>query len=460
MSVNRTGLHRDARYGRFVLSIVMSSVVGISVARAQIVKPQDEGIQVGRVMFYPSLSLEMTDDSNVFYTSSELPENQVVNSRIFIVRPRLLFDLPFGESFVRWSYSPTYRDYSTEEFQQSDKISHFLDLDASLRIGRSVDLRVKDHFVQGTVELREVDPGGELTFGLTPFRSQDAAMELSVDLGARHGFSIEPKHSEVRFDEVEGTAVFYDFDKDALEARYFIRTSPSTRVYAYYEYEDTDQQREQGLFSEVRETRRSMGVGFRRTVHEAVVTAISAGYAESEFEGGGESNFHGIVFDGSAQWRLREGSAFVASVRRRPFQSFYVNNNYYVSNQLRVQLAKQIGRRLFWQASASASFNRYSDPLDISPTDSAPDLLPEPDGNGLADIFENLEESIGVIREDEILNVEIGVGYLFRRSMRAIVGFNYDRRQSNIKEELSGQLVDPFNTEVNRVFLRLEMGWL
>ena len=440
-TVRRPAARSGARYGRFVLSITLASVVTIAVARAQIVKPQDEGIHLGRIMFYPSLSVEITDDSNVFYTSSELPDDRVVDSRILVVRPRLLFDLPFGESSVRWAYSPTYRDYSTEAFNQSDKISHFLDVDASLRIGRSVNLRIQDHLVQGTVELREIDPGGELTFGLTPFESQDAAMELSFDLGARHGLSIAPKYSEVRFSEPEGTAVFFDFDRKGLEGRYFLRMGAGTRIYAYYDYEDTDQQRdEQNVFNQVREIRRSMGIGFRRTVNEAVVTELSAGYATSDFEGGGESNFRGVIVDGRAQWRLRGGAAFIASVRRRPFQSFYVNNNYYVSNQLRVQLAKQVGRRLFWQAAARVYFNQYSDPL--------------------ADVIPSLGSSVGVIRKDEVVNLEIGMGYQFRRSMRAVVGFNYDRRKSNITQDRSGQLVDPFNTRVHRLFLRLEMGWL
>ena len=89
-------------------------------------------------------------------------------------------------------------------------------------------------------------------------------------------------------------------------------------------------------------------------------------------------------------------------------------------------------------------FNRYSDPL--------------------TDVDPSLGSSVGVIRKDEVVILEIGMGYQFRRSMRAVVGFNYDRRKSNITQDfspdLSGQLVDPFDTRVHRLFLRLEMGWL
>jgi len=49
------------------------------------------------------------------------------------------------------------------------------------------------------------------------------------------------------------------------------------------------------------------------------------------------------------------------------------------------------------------------------------------------------------------LSLEIGAGCQFQRTLRAFVGYNLDRRLSNI---------DGSDFDVNRVVLRIEAGWM
>src|SRR5688572_11478345 len=58
-------------------------------ARAQSLVARSEGIALGRFTLYPSVSLDFTDDSNVFYRSEDLVDAGRIASGVLIVRPRI-----------------------------------------------------------------------------------------------------------------------------------------------------------------------------------------------------------------------------------------------------------------------------------------------------------------------------------------------------------------------------------
>jgi len=99
-------------------------------AVAQILPPRRQGLPSGPFLLFPSVSFEASHDSNVLYRSSDLSEG-VVGSDIVFIRPRIMVELPIGRNRLRWAYSPQYRDYSSDQFQQSKRISHFFDFEAN-----------------------------------------------------------------------------------------------------------------------------------------------------------------------------------------------------------------------------------------------------------------------------------------------------------------------------------------
>ncbi len=118
--------------------------------------------------------------------------------------------------------------------------------------------------------------------------------------------------------------------------------------------------------------------------------------------------------------------------------------------------------------------NRYADPLDIHVTPATPASLdcepriPDPSnpgqtlcgGDGRIDVFESLQASVGRRRRDHVSHIEIGAGWQISRTLRMYVGYNSDRRSSNVDQEFSGALIDPFDYRVNRAIFRIEAGWL
>jgi len=121
---------------------------------------------------------------------------------------------------------------------------------ARIMRGTVLSVRLADHYVRGTIELQEVDRGGEAVFGLAPFTTHSPEMEASLSLGSRSSVSIVPRYTSVHFDNA-GDASFFGYRRKELELRLNRQVSQPNVVYAFYSLDATDQQREQILFGDV-----------------------------------------------------------------------------------------------------------------------------------------------------------------------------------------------------------------
>lgn len=384
--------------------------------------PTVEGLKAGHFVLYPSLALEYTRDDNVFYAPAEGPSDEIVDSGIYVVRPRLLAHLPLGSGRVLWSYSPVLRSYTNVRVEQSEKFSHFSDLEVSVRPGSKMSITARDHLVRGTVELREVDPGGEVTFGLVPFTVHEPEINVTLDLAARQAFSVIPRYSALRFEDEQQSGLF-NYRRKGAEGRYSLNVSPTIALYGYVNQDWTDQHREETALAHVEITSRAAGIGLRRTINQAVVTTFSCGYQSMDFTGGSDTNFAGAILDATATWIMTDTTRFEIQARRQPYQSFVGSNNFYLNNYGGIRVSQQVGRSLYVVLGGSYQSNLY----------------PEKD------------TSLGTRRRDKDRKVELGVGYAFNPALRVFVGYTSNRRDY---KDISADY------EVNRLTFRLEMGWL
>jgi hypothetical protein len=429
-------------------------------AAAQVLNTAGEGLPFGHFTLFPSVAFELTHDSNIFYRSEDLPGLGVIGSGVLVVRPRLLVDMPLGESRIRWAYTPLYRGYTSDQINTPQHLSHYFDLEGTYKSPGALTISVKDHLVRESIQLQEVDRGGELTFGLTPYTTHAPEADFTMGLGARQGVSIRPGYTAVRFSD-PGEASFFDYTTKRLEGRYNHKLGPATTLYGFYKFESTDQRREQIFFGQVDLTSRTTGIGLQRTLSQAIVTTFSAGYESIRFNGGAGIDYSGPVLDLDATWQLNDITKIYTAVRRQPFQSFFVNNNYYLDKEASIRLTQQLGHRTYYDLGLTYLENVYSSPLDISVTSETPGNLDVNPQNGLIDAFEAYLPSQGVRRRDGLFRMEVGAGFQFLRTLRAYVGYNFERRQSNIDQQIStGELVDPFNYRINRIVFRVQAGWL
>jgi len=431
--------------------LVVAALVPVA-ARAQSFRTIGTGLEWGRFNVYPSVTFDYGHDDNIFFTSDDLDNpGAIVSSRELMVQPKFLFDLPMGDNWVRMAYAPLFRNYSTEAYQPSDQWSQNFDLDGRLRLGPRFYTAFRDRFVRGTQELRAVDPGGELTFGDVPFRSNTPSVEVGMNIGARQAVSVVWNYNSVQFEDRD-EASFYNYRGHGLQARYNYRVSNTTTTYAYVGNNDTEQQRfsPEVELIDVEET--SAGIGLYQVLNRSVTTSVSAGYQAVNYIGGSESNYRGPVLSATATWLLSDVTRMSFMVRRQPYSSFYLNNNYYLNRALGVDFTRQAGASWYWRVGGGFENNTYSDPLDITGFEGAYCAV---DASSAL-----VCPSQGERRRDRAWHVNTGVGFQISRTLRWFVGYNGQSRSSNILQADTDGFGDPFAYSVNRLFLRIEVGWL
>ena len=402
------------------------AAVPAGTAQAQTYQTINQGLTFGHFLVYPSVSFEYTQDSNIFFTSADEPSTRPTSSGIAVVRPRILVDLPLRDNRIRWAYSPFYRDYTSRNFTGSNRLNHLFDLEGRFREHRAITLGLRDHFVRGTISLQEQTAGNGLSFGLGSYSAHNPALEIGVNLGARQGISLLPSYSRSSFSGISNS-IQYTYTARKLEGRYNYRLSEAATFYGYYNL-DSDTQTQLDI-QDLRIRSRSSGLGLTRTVNEAVVTQVSAGYQTMEFEGGMGRNFSGPVVDAGASWLVSDGTRVEFGIVRRPYSSVYTDNNYYVDNEVRGRLTFQIGASTYADVAAAALRNVY-----------APQSGPR--------------------RQDRLIRLEIGIGHQFLRTLRGYIGATSENRRSNVEQVIGGVDVDPFHIRVNRLLFRLEAGWM
>jgi hypothetical protein len=419
-----------------------------------------EGISAGRFLLYPSITLDSGYNDNVFYQSEEAPGGEVVSSGELLVTPRIMVDLPLSRSRARFAYALQYRDYSTDEFPQSERLSHFFDLEAWLSAGDALTLFLRDHYVRGTQEVQQFDPGGELRLGLVPFALSEPSAEIRLTLGGRHHVSLLPRVSRLTFDDRD-QADFYDYERRGLTGRYSYQIDAATSLYGSYFRDRTDQDRETAYFGDIAVDSRYAGAGLQRSFGGYVVSSVSAGYETQDYEGGSGRDYSGPVFDVNLAWTASDVYRFELAASRKPYQSFFVNNNYYLSRSLRLRVARQIGRNAFYLVGVGLQRNPYADLVDARVTPETPtDPDPDVNGDGFIDIYEFYLPSQGVLRKDRALTIEFGAGIRITPTLRLSLGYNHESRDSNIQGDDDGVIYEPFDFSVDRVFLRIEAGIL
>jgi len=416
------------------------------------------GINAGRFILYPAVSFNYAHDDNMFYQSDDLPGVEPVESGRIEIVPRLLIDLPLSRSRVRLQYAPLFRDYLNHEVAQVNKWSHFFDFEASILMADVFTVALRDHYVSGSQEVQEFDPGGEIRFNLAPFTLHEPSVEFSLDAGVRHRFSFIPRFSTLDFDEGPGQ-IFYDYKRRGYEGRYTFKVSPETQVFAYTISDYTQQERIQTFYGDVDVDLRTTGIGLQRLAGGIITTGGSIGWEQQDYTGGGGGDYAGIAADINVGLSPSDVMRFELMFRRGAFQSFYVNNNYYINLEGRLRMLRQLGRSAFWQVALTLAQNDYGDATDVTMTaNNVPS--DDTDNDGYIDLFESFLPSQGVVRRDQAAAIDLSAGWRLRPTLRFLVGYNHQRRDSNVVQDIGGEFAETADYTDNRVYVTLEMGFL
>ena len=357
-----------------------------------------EAIPVGPFLFSPALQLTWQHRDNIFFT----PDDEVAD-QLYLARARLLFEVPIYESYIQFSYTPQYRDF--KEYELIDKWSHFVNAAAAFQFASGFTLDLSYDYIIGTLETREVDPGGELVFGDPRFTKNHARAALGYWFAPRDGLFVEVDWTDVQYDDPD---LFFPYQRMFAGVGWKHQLSPILVMDLRYGRIELDAEDLDGVSNDFRDsTSDELTLGFNGQLSPVVATELRVGYRETQFkeraEGSPTADFSGFVVNGFLSWELAHGSMLRLDLLRSDYPSYFSQNAFYTATG--GSLAYRLDRgRIFGQLRGRYQVNDYE----------LPDL------------------NTGIIRSDDILTGGAGLGIRFTDVVSLWGTYLYEDRESNI----------------------------
>ncbi len=379
-----------------VVGACIALLAGISMAQESVPPPGEvnpnEAIQVGPFIFSPALELTWESRDNIFFS----PDNEV-DDTVYLARARLMFELPIYESYLRFSYTPQYRDYG--DYDLRENWSHFVDVAGAFEFPSGLKLTTTYRFVSGNLETREVDPGGELMFGDRQFDKHDFNIRADYWMSQVNGLSVEAGYVDLSYDK---PAFFYDYTRSRYGLGWLHQMSRTLVFEARYRHEtfdadDTAQYRDSDSDE--------LMFGFRGEVNPVLTSTLEIGWRSTNFDthpgDPALDDFSGLAARGALMWQLAHGSELQLELIRQDYPSNYDLNAYYTSTggSLAYRLQRE---RLFGHIKFSYRNNDYDVPDSLT----------------------------GRSRSDDITAFGLGLGYRFNELLSLRGSYTHQERDT------------------------------
>jgi hypothetical protein len=369
------------------------------------------GIRMGRFAVQPSIDASWIRGDNLLQTS-EAP----FVDHAYMVRGRVTATLLEAVHDLKLAYEARYRDF--QGFTLEDKLTHLVDVRSELELTPATKARIGNHFVQGSFEAQEFDPGGEVVASTDPFYRNYTDAVLAIEFSERYGAEFSANYNVVEF--LDTSDEFFDYQTRGFGGAVLYDLSPLTSLLGEYIHTDTPEPLERPQAASVADM---FLVGLRGELTPMLRGQIRAGYSTQRFElASVPQNYGGFVADLTLTRDFGEMAALTAIAGRRTNPSAFDENGYYVSSYGRVQFITPFARNFRLTLSGALFLNGY----------------PVPDADG-------------VFRDDDIFSTGAGLAYFFTPLTYLSVDYRHDQRNSNI---------DLFSYRSNAVQLMVGFGFL
>ncbi len=258
-------------------------------------------------------------DDNFFYRSAEGR-----NVGVFMVAPRLEYEVPGDKSAVRLAYEARIRRLTNGNWANG----HVFDFDSRFKLGSSFRLALRDHFIRSALDPREYDPAGEVYIVGDTFTRNDAGLRFEYLASPRGRIVLDLGYNLVRWNEkfIATAPVFLNYDEFSSSLSYERDISESTTamVTGSFAYADTSVPL-RPQFDGLNDRRRfAFELGARHQVTETSGLAFRIGFERSLFrDAPSVNNFSGLIFDLRFSSELTEKTKFeLAALRKTQLSVF------------------------------------------------------------------------------------------------------------------------------------------
>ncbi len=265
--------------------------------------------------------------------------------------------------------------------------------------------RISEHFVRGSFESREFDPGGEVVASTDPFYRTLTRGVFSFDFSERLGAELSGSHNVVNFLN-DGTD-FFDYKTSTVGGAFLYKLSPLTSLVGEYTHVVIPVPLER---PEAGSVGNMFLFGVRGEITPTIRGEARAGYAVQRYQNAlVPQDYSGFVADASLTRDFGESAALTANLGRRTTPSYFEDAGYYVSNFARLQFITPFARNFRLTATTALYYNDY----------------PVPATNG-------------ILRNDDIFSGGVGIAYFFTPVSYLSFDFRHDRRNSNLENFIYG----------------------
>jgi hypothetical protein len=279
-----------------------------------------DGIAVGSLVLRPALEAVYVKAQSTF----ESP--QPVEDDYYELRPHASLRRPLGSGALTGDYEARLRRES--RFAAVQEVTHLANAGLELPVGSRLTLRVSDHFARGTLETREVDPGGEYFFGLGRYERNRLAAQLRVQTAGRLQLELGAGRDDI---DVDDQSSFFGYRRETLDGRLGFEVSPrlTAAVTAAYDRIPTPPDR-----AIVEGSARSLGLELRGELGPLTTAEVFAGVRDQENPRAPESGrrYRGLVVSGNVKRELGRAATLRLSGARATFPSGFEDNAFYVSS--------------------------------------------------------------------------------------------------------------------------------
>lgn len=359
-----------------VAALLVLAPVAVAQYGAQISpdpKPNEgEAIAVGPFLFSPALQLTWENRDNIFYT----PDSEV-SDEIYVARVLLMFELPIYDNYVRFSYKPQYREYADYEFNEN--WTHPLEVVGAFEFPNGLKLTPKYQFFSGALEVREVDPGGELMYGGERFTKHTLGIGADYWFTPRDGIRLDGSYNQLGYDErcVDPTVnvvCFYDYDQFNLGIGWLHQLSPTLVMDLHYRHGEFDSQ---DTLSYRDQTTDEVTLGFEGQVNDVISSGIRFGWRQTDPDlGPGDpqiDDYSGPLVNGRLGYAMAHGGTLRLDLLYTDYPSAFGANAFYTAygGNVTYQLQRE---RFTAQARAGLQTNDYDLPDPASGRDRSDDI--------------------------------------------------------------------------------------
>ena len=365
----------------------------------------EAGWWLGPLLLRPGITARYVNSNSVFIDGPEPTRVQYLE-----VQPIIdgWIGHAGGDGRVSLSYAPRFRTGSSEDVVNST--THALDAGLTYAFSPGSGLGADYRFVSGTLETREVDPGGEFFFGLQPFTRHGVSGSLDAAIGGVWGVGVGGDWNWIDIQQEEESG-FFSHQRGGVDANLWRDLSPTLRLRAGYRRDELPAPESRPIAESSAD---SAYVSLDGELSPTLRASLRLGYRRQEnpaLEGPG-SSFSGLTYRGTVTRDFSWSSLVRLGLFRGTLPSAFQTNSFYVSTGAGLSAQFPLPLRLSAVASLEYRRNSYERPT----------LVLDPDGNA----------QLSDPRSDDLFGWSVGLARALGRWGFIRADYRQQNRDSNV----------------------------